>query len=507
MAVDPREPSEDPAQERSDDGPHTVIEGRAGFLFLTGDSNRVLDQHAGRLRLTDADLDAWKQVLEARVERARERGARYVFAVAPDTQSVYPEMLPAGIESVPTRPVHQLIEHLERCGSAARVIYPVDALGACKEEHLVCLREDTHWTDFGAFLAYRALLDSLGDAVQMRRITADDLVFTERTLTGDLGGKLDPPRTELVSSVLVAHYASYPVYDNCVEGIGSVLATRCEVAPATTCVLVGDSYSYALLKYLPETFGRLVLWHQPTLPDTLLNATRPDVVISVVAERGLIRVPSDERSDDQRDVEHSKRAATRIRGPYAPYGTGPDCATLSQVEAMRAHMLAAGSLRDATIVTVMAYAGLGPKDVATLRWSEVGPAALELDRRVPLLDVVAEDLRILREASAGQPDTELFVDLGSWSRWRSERYLPAARSVGMGRLRPRALRNTFVHLRLLTGASPELVGKEAGVHVSEFAIARARAAAAKLSGASPDELIRAARTAVHGAAGTPRGVS
>ena len=382
------------------------------------------------------------------------------------------------------------------------MIYPVDALRAHKGEHLVCLREDTHWTDFGAFLAYRALLDSLdslGDAVQMRRITADDLVFTERTLTGDLGGKLDPPRTELVSSVLVAHYASYPVYDNCVEGIGSVIATRCEVAPPATCLLVGDSYSYALLKYLPETFGRLVLWHQPTLPDTLLNATRPEVVISVVAERGLIRVPSDERADDQRDVERSKRAAARIRSPYAPYGTAPDCATLSQVEAMRAHMLAAGSLRDATIVTVMAYAGLGPEDVATLRWSQVGSAALELDRRVPLLDVVAEDLGILREASEGQPDTELFVDLGSWSRWRSEHYLPAARAVGMGRLRPRALRNTFVHLRLLTGASPALVGRETGARVSDFAIARARAAAAKLPAAtSPDELIRAVRTAVHG---------
>src|SRR5687767_13011287 len=130
MAVDPREAPEDPAQEQSDDGQLTVIEGRSGFLFLTGDSNRVLDQHAGRLRLTAADLDAWKRVLEARVERARERGARYVFAIAPDTQSVYPEMLPVGIESVPTRPVHQLIEHLERCGSTASVIYPVDTLRA-----------------------------------------------------------------------------------------------------------------------------------------------------------------------------------------------------------------------------------------------------------------------------------------------------------------------------------------------------------------------------------------
>jgi alginate O-acetyltransferase complex protein AlgJ len=287
-----------PADER-----HKVLEGRDGFLFLTQDTNDLLAQHAGALRFTDAQLEQWRELLERRIERTAAIGAPYVFAVAPNTHSVYPENLPPGIDTAPHRPIHQLIEHLEQTESPARVLYPEELLAAHKSERQMFLRVDTHWTDRGAFLVYRSLVEPLEGYVPMRVLGEDDIFFTQRTITGDLGSKLEPPRTEVAEVARVANHAAHSAYDNCVDGTGSVIVTRCETAPPGTCVLLGDSYSYALLRFLPETFRRLVFVQRPALPPDLLECEQPEVVISVTAERFLLRVPDDEHAVSQRELE------------------------------------------------------------------------------------------------------------------------------------------------------------------------------------------------------------
>ncbi len=505
-----------PADER-----HKVLEGRDGFLFLTQDTNDLLAQHAGTLRFTDAQLEQWRAVLEGRIERAAAVGAPYVFAVAPNTHSVYPENLPPGVVTAPHRPVHQLIEHLAQTGSPARVLYPDELLAAHKSERQMFLRVDTHWTDRGAFLVYRSLVEPLVDEVPMRVLDDDDIFFTQRSITGDLGSKLEPPRSEIAEVARVAGHASYSAYDNCVEGTGSVIVTHCETAPPATCVLLGDSYSYALLRFLPETFRRLVFVQRPAMPPGLLERERPDVVISVTAERFLLRVPDDEHAVSQREVERQKRAAGRVRPPQAPFGRGADFALPAQVEGIRSRMIAAGALRDATVVSLMAYAAASPADVMALRWRDVKDGFVELaveggerrTRRVPLWDSVAHDLERWRSATGAGGDDPVFAHpdanwrIRDWGSWRAQCYVPAVTAVGLRRLRPWSLHNTYVHLRLAEGAEPAQVTEETGTATTPLAVARARAA---LAGGEPpasaDAWIRAARAAAE-APGSPSGVS
>ena len=484
-----------------------MLEGRHGFLFLTHDTNELLEQHTGTLRFTDSQLEEWRAVLERRIERANEIGARYLFAVAPNTHSVYPENLPPGIASAPRRPIHELIDHLARTGSPAQVLYPDALLAAHKDERRMFRRVDTHWTDRGAFLVYRFLIEPLSDDVPMRVVSENDIFFTDRTVTGDLGSKLDPPRYESTEFAHVAFSASHAVYDNCVDGTGSVIITRCAPAPPATCLLLGDSYSFALLKFLSETFRTFVFVQRPSLEPGLLEHLRPDVVLSVMAERFLLRVPDDERPIPQRELEADKRAQERVRPPRTLFGLGPAFVFPAQVEEIRARMLAAGGLRDATIVSVMAYAALGPADVMSLRWHSVRDGVIELDsagrtRRVPLWDTVSDDLERWRAASGAGPDDPVFAHpdtewgIREWGAWRAECYEPAVSAMGLRRLRPWSLHNTYVHLRLLEGADPAQVSSETGAATTALAIARARAvhAGAGAPGAV-DASIRAARDA------------
>ena len=434
---------------------HKVLEGRDGFLFLTQDTNELLAQHAGKLRFTDSQLEQWRALLEHRIERASAIGARYVFAVAPNAHSLYPENLPSGIASAPRRPIHQLIDHLADTGSPAHVLYPEALLAAQKTERQMFRRVDTHWTDRGAFLVYRTLIDPLSNDIPMRVVTDDDIFFTEQTVTGDLGSKLDPPRYESTEFAHVAFNVSHAVYDNCVDGTGSVIVTRCDVAPPTTCVLLGDSYSFALLRFLPETFRTFVFVHRPSLPAGLLEDLQPDVLISVMTERFLLHVPDDEHPVSQRELETQKRGVGRIRPPHTPFGLGPAFVPPAQVEDIRARMIAAGVWRDATVLALMAYAALGPADVMALRWGDIRDGFIQMPtkgrdgriRRVPLWSMVAEDLERWREAAgrrAADADS-VFANpaardcIPDWATWRAENYSPVMAAVGLRRLRPWSL--------------------------------------------------------------------
>ena len=74
------------------------------------------------------------------------------------------------------------------------MLYPDRQLLAHKSEHQLFLRVDTHWTDYGAFLVYRSLVAALPGRSRPACWRKDDLYYMERTFTGDLGSKLDPPR-------------------------------------------------------------------------------------------------------------------------------------------------------------------------------------------------------------------------------------------------------------------------------------------------------------------------
>jgi hypothetical protein len=65
----------------ADDG--KVIAGKDGWLFLAYDGNRVLDQHLGRLRLSDVQLERWTSALEMRVSWLRPTRTRSTLSSYP----------------------------------------------------------------------------------------------------------------------------------------------------------------------------------------------------------------------------------------------------------------------------------------------------------------------------------------------------------------------------------------------------------------------------------------
>jgi alginate O-acetyltransferase complex protein AlgJ len=460
--------------------------GKEGWLFLADDSNDSLAQHAGTRRFSPSDLESWKALLEHRASQLGERNISYAVLVAPDTHSVYPEYLPGGIPHAKQRPVTQLTEFLDQTASPARVVYPLEEMVSQKPAGLVCSPIDSHWTEFGAFVAYSALMKELSEHVDARRLSRSDLVFYELIGGGDLGSKLAPMRLEVQPVAILRYPQARLLYDNCIENTGSLCVTECRVAPPTTCLLLGDSYAYSIAKFLSESFGRLVIAHTTRLDWRLIEQFQPDVVLSLTAERFLIEVPDDEGASHAGD-EVAKRAARRTRPPLVNWSNFPRWPAPAETEALRAHLLAAGKVRDATMISVLAYGGVLPQELTALRWPDVGEHELTVRRpgkkvgegsparRVPLIGPLADDLREWRRLSNPARPRELVFpgedDLhwagAEWSAWRRDVFDPAVRACGLELKSPHELRHTFCTLTLYEGLPMKELARRIGAGMGE----------------------------------------
>jgi integrase len=185
-----------------------------------------------------------------------------------------------------------------------------------------------------------------------------------------------------------------------------------------------------------------------------------------------------------------QRAAEARRLPYNPQRVvrkarlplSPEVRPLAPltVEAIRR----VADLRDATIVSVLAYAGLRPGELRRLRWRAVRERTLLVDalktgsrRTVRLVAPLAADLAQWRLV-CGRPshDALVFPDGhgGEWSangfeKWRQRRFRRLTTEAGIQRARPYDLRHSFASLLLHEGRDVIYVARQLG-HGAELTL-------------------------------------
>lgn len=161
------------------------------------------------------------------------------------------------------------------------------------------------------------------------------------------------------------------------------------------------------------------------------------------------------------------------------------------VEAMRA----ASSERDATLISLLGYAGLRPGEALGLQWADVRDRTIIVQRAVSLgaakatktgatrtvrlLVPLAADLREWRMRSGRPDDRELVIpgkDGRPWSEeayrsWRRQAFARAVKAAGVERARPYDLRHSFASLLLHEGRSVIYVARQLG-HGAQLTLGR-----------------------------------
>lgn len=287
--------------------------GRDGWLFLTGGSNRVMDQYrrgVGRWW----HLRRWARLIEARGRRASALGIRCVHMIVPEKLSVY-DNLTRDLAYDPARASTRILaRRLARNPAYLDLLAPFRA--ARDGPQPLYLRTDTHWSLAGCLLAYRELMRALA-AVPPAAVAERPRFCAERVM--DLGGKLPatpgetvehwepPPGVRRVfAGKLVEAYEDRGRAEDLHVGAHVVYRNETAGADPRRLVLFGDSYAHftpiLLTGLVAESFAEVHFVWSAHLDWAYLERVRPDILVFELAERFLARLPQDDF-----DVEDGRR--------------------------------------------------------------------------------------------------------------------------------------------------------------------------------------------------------
>jgi len=260
-------------------------------------SERSIDDTLGQISLGENRLQIWGMLLQNRKDWFERQGIRYLFFIAPDKQSIYPEYLPEPYRKRASahKRMDQLMDYLKRYTDVPIVdLRPI--LIDAKRRQPVYYRTDTHWNWYGGWTAYQALMDVIEpwfpdiDRLKDDRIDVAEISFE----SGDLAARFGSTGTfrETEKAVWVPHPCSKKV-----QRVFNELSyiKKCPQAGRRVLVL-HDSYFNAIEPFLSETFGvSMYLWKKyPEMESydhewvrQIIAEYRPDLVIEERAERFL----------------------------------------------------------------------------------------------------------------------------------------------------------------------------------------------------------------------------
>ena len=294
--------------------------------------------------------------------------------------------------------------------------------------------------------------------------------------------------------------------------------------------------TYALPNLAPKTRQIYAdLWDRHVLPrlggielreltPEMIASFRADLSAAGVGDPTVRKTLAFVQGVLQRAVEWRRidsNPAKAVRKPPQRRTRVVDLPSAAAVEHMRATFRAQKRLRDATLISLLAYAGLRPGEALALEWRHVRERTILVEqavalgevkvtktgqtRTVRLLPPLAADLAEWRLASRRPgPKTLVFPgpNGGAWTdtsyrNWRRRIFGPAAKAAGLDASRPYFLRHLFCSLLLAEGASVVEVARQAG-HSPTMTLSTYGHVIEELEGGerrSGEAVIRAAREA------------
>lgn len=223
----------------------SVIRGTDGWLYYT-DS---LDDYLGKRTLSDRGLFNVAHCLAMMQEYVENAGRTFLFTVAPNKNSLYPEHMPYYDQGKlsETHSIDRLRPVLEAQG-----VHYTDLYGVFEEQDEVLYhKRDSHWNNKGAALAAETILDGLG----REHLSYADAGYTVRAdFEGDLDKMLYPAAVTPEDEIYYDAPFTYEYLSEVESNFDPEIETSRSDAEGGL-LMYRDSFCNALLPFLAEEFA------------------------------------------------------------------------------------------------------------------------------------------------------------------------------------------------------------------------------------------------------------
>ncbi len=264
-----------------------VLVGTDGWMFMS--ERRMVEHFRGALQFTETELDDWQKLLEHRRDWLAQRGIKYLFVFAPDKQSIYPEYLPAWLKNLGGRTkADQFLAHM-RANCTVEVLDLRPALFAVKKSAPAYQKTDTHWNQFGAFMACEDVVRALAEN-QLPGLTPVALDSFDRTNRlapgGDLARGIGVSMTES-NAVFFTPKPELPALEVFVPTGEHIKDMAFAKNPhgGRLAMVYHDSFGRYWVPFLGYQFGEADFFWQYHLDGPLIERQKPVVVVNEMLER------------------------------------------------------------------------------------------------------------------------------------------------------------------------------------------------------------------------------
>ncbi len=270
-----------------------AIEGENGWLFYRAEKSQELFQN--KLHFTDEEKKTILTNLENRNNWFKAKNIKFFLLIPPEKYSIYGDSFPQSIYRQNTiSRTEDLLNFLNSNKSSLPIIFPVQNLISAKSSgKLVYLKNDTHWTNLGAYLAYSELMKHIKkEFPDIYILDESKMTYNEYVDTGgDLQQMLGIPGEKYAD---VKYCDPQPFNGFHFKYLLNNKGERKNIITENKhrkykIIMLRDSFTTALLPYISESAGKVFyLWdfninnHQD-----LILKEKPDVVILEVVERYL----------------------------------------------------------------------------------------------------------------------------------------------------------------------------------------------------------------------------
>ena len=272
----------------------TVLRSRSGRLFYeTFPADGIDIADAARRPLFPRLADAWRRVLETRGRLLKKRGLRLYVLVCPEAHFIHREEVPDHLLLPAESPGAQFARLMSDIDNVT-IVHPEARLLQARGGLDVYRANDTHWSTYGAFVAYRALIDALAPGTPMRPVRTAQIDYRSVRSFGDLGALVEPemPLQAPVPQVRVG--TTWDVWNRVDEQRNAWLRTASDHGRGRL-FITRDSFATHMGAFLQHTFER-VDWLGTTSRLFLeaIDEEKPDVVVWELGERRLHRIELDQ---------------------------------------------------------------------------------------------------------------------------------------------------------------------------------------------------------------------
>lgn len=250
-----------------------VLLGSDGWLYYAP----TLDDYTGSALMTEREIWCAGRTLYLLQEYVQSRDGTFLFTIAPNKNSLYPEHMPQRTPLSAQRNAGELAEVLEEMGVTYLDLFSL--LGG--QEETLYFRGDSHWNGRGAALAADSILEALG---RPSPGFYNGPFRGEQTHRGDLYEMLYPAGDELETDYLYAPGLQFEYTSSSTDPDSITLATESPDGEGGL-LLYRDSFGRNLYPYLADQFAQAVFSRKNDYSPVSMEPG--DCVVVELVERNL----------------------------------------------------------------------------------------------------------------------------------------------------------------------------------------------------------------------------